>query len=83
MAIRLRGELEQRLARLARQTGRTETSYAREAHLAYLEELEDPRLANERLAALARRWSQEDLEADVDLVRPGARHGADARLPTG
>ncbi len=41
LAIRLPAELEARLERLAKQTGRTKTFYAREAILNYLEDLED------------------------------------------
>ena len=82
MVLRLPDEIEQRLARLARQTGRTKTSHTREAILTYLAELEDLQLAKKRLAAPAKRWSHEDLEADVDLVRSGARHTAEARPPT-
>ena len=82
MVLRLPDEIEQRLARLARQTGRTKTSHAREAILAYLEELEDLHLARKRLATPANRWSHEDMEADVDLVQPGTGNTAEARPPT-
>ena len=40
-AIRLDPEIEARLERLARKTGRTKTYYAREAILEHLEDLED------------------------------------------
>lgn len=69
LAIRLPDEIERRLAELARKTGRTKTFYAREAILAHLEDLEDRYLAEERLAAPAKRWSHEDLEAELDLER--------------
>ena len=69
LAIRLPQEIEQRLSELARKTGRTKTFYAREAILTHLEDLEDLYLAEERLAAPAKRWSHEDLEAEVDLGR--------------
>ena len=80
--LRLPEEIEQRLARLARRTERTRTFHAREAILTYLEELEDLHLAKKRLLTPAERWSHEDLETDVDLVRSGARHTAEARPPT-
>ena len=49
LAVRLDKELEERLERLAAKTGRTKTFYAREAIEAYLEDLEDFYLAEERL----------------------------------
>ncbi len=41
LAIRLPEDIENRLASLAKSTGRTKTFYAREAILTHLEELED------------------------------------------
>jgi RHH-type rel operon transcriptional repressor/antitoxin RelB len=41
LAIRLPKEIEKRLEKLARKTGRTKTWYAREAILEYIENLED------------------------------------------
>jgi RHH-type rel operon transcriptional repressor/antitoxin RelB len=67
LAIRLPPEIEQRLTDLAAKTGRTKTFYVREAILAHLEELEDTYLAEERLAHPSKRWTQEELEADLDL----------------
>ena len=49
LAVRLDKELEERLERLAKTTGRTKTFYAREAIEAHLEDLEDFYLAQERL----------------------------------
>jgi RHH-type rel operon transcriptional repressor/antitoxin RelB len=60
LAIRLPDEIEKRLDALAKKTGRTKTYYVREAvidHLLSLDRLEKP----------AKRWSQEDLENDLDL----------------
>jgi RHH-type transcriptional regulator, rel operon repressor / antitoxin RelB len=48
-AIRLPPEIERRLEQLAKRTGRTKTSYAREAILNYLEELEDTYIGEKRL----------------------------------
>lgn len=45
LAIRLPAEVENRLERLAKATGRTKTFYAREAILEHLEDLEDAYLA--------------------------------------
>jgi len=68
LAIRLPKEIEQRLDKLARKTGRTKTFYAREAILEHLEDLEDTYLALERLAKPGKRWTQEELEAELDLA---------------
>ena len=45
LAIRLQPDIEKRLDRLAKKTGRTKTFYAREAILQHLEDLEDYYLA--------------------------------------
>jgi len=52
LAIRLPPEIEERLDKLARKTGRTKTYYAREAILEYLDDLEDVHLAERRYGAL-------------------------------
>jgi len=52
LAIRLPKEIELRLDNLAKATGRTKTFYAREAILAYLEDLEDLYLADRSMEAL-------------------------------
>ena len=49
LAIRLPAEVEERLARLAKTTGRTKSYYVREAVIEYLAELEDVYLAERRL----------------------------------
>ena len=69
LAIRLPADVEERLASLAKRTGRTKTYYAREAILHYIEELEDTYLAVERLENAGKRWTQEELERGVDLDR--------------
>ena len=45
LAIRLPKELEDRLADMAKKTGRTKTFYAKEAIMNYLEDLEDTYMA--------------------------------------
>lgn len=45
LAIRLPKELEDRLADMAKKTGRTKTFYAKEAIINYLEDLEDSIIA--------------------------------------
>jgi RHH-type transcriptional regulator, rel operon repressor / antitoxin RelB len=52
LAIRLPANIEKRLDRLAKRTGRTKTYYAREAILKHLEDLEDIYIAEKRLADL-------------------------------
>jgi RHH-type rel operon transcriptional repressor/antitoxin RelB len=52
LAIRLPENIEKRLAKLAKRTGRTKTYYAREAILKHLEDLEDIYIAEKRLADL-------------------------------
>lgn len=52
LAIRLPDNIEKRLARLAKRTGRTKTYYAREAILRHLEDLEDIYYADKELAAI-------------------------------
>jgi RHH-type rel operon transcriptional repressor/antitoxin RelB len=49
LAIRLPPEIEKRLERLAKKTGRTKTFYAREAILNHLEDLEDAYIAEKAL----------------------------------
>ncbi len=52
LAIRLPAEIEERLERLAKTTGRTKSYYAREAIVEYLAEMEDIYLAEHRLEAI-------------------------------
>jgi len=49
LAIRLPSEVEKRLTRLAKASGRTKTHYAREAILDRLEDQEDAHLAERRM----------------------------------
>ncbi|MDE2382983.1 MAG: TraY domain-containing protein [Alphaproteobacteria bacterium] len=53
LAIRLPPEIEERLEKLARKTGRTKTYYARQAILDQLDDLEDYYLAEKRMADVA------------------------------
>jgi RHH-type rel operon transcriptional repressor/antitoxin RelB len=50
LAIRLPEDIELRLGNLAKKTGRTKTSCAREAILEYLDNLEDLDLTEKRLS---------------------------------
>jgi len=49
IAVRLPPEIEKRLKKLARKTGRTKTFYVREAISQHLDDLEDYYLAAQRL----------------------------------
>lgn len=68
LAIRLPKDIEERLEALAKKTGRTKTFYAREAILTHLEDLEDAYISTERLKRPAKRWTQDELENEVDLA---------------
>ena len=68
LALRLSNEIETRLSALALKTGRTKTYYARQAILSFIDEMEDTYLAIDRLETPAKIWTQEDLEADLDLA---------------
>ncbi len=52
LAIRLPENIEKRLDRLAKRTGRTKTYYAREAILQHLDDLEDVYFAEKELQAV-------------------------------
>ncbi len=52
LAIRLPPDIEDRLERLAKSTGRTKSFYAREAILEHMDELESVFLAEKRYAAI-------------------------------
>jgi RHH-type rel operon transcriptional repressor/antitoxin RelB len=68
LALRLPSDIEIRLAALAQKTGRTKAYYARKAILSFIDDMEDTYLAIERLESPTKTWSQEDLEADLDLA---------------
>lgn len=72
LRIRLRAEVEERLAALAKATGRTKTSYVRQAILEHLDALEDLYLVEQRLIELrAGRITTrtlEDVECDLGMA---------------
>jgi RHH-type transcriptional regulator, rel operon repressor / antitoxin RelB len=72
LAIELPDEIEARLERLARKTGRSKADYVREAILEHLDDLEDIYLAEARL---------EDIRAGrsetIPLKEVIKRHGMD------
>lgn len=72
LAIRLPSEVENRLATLAKATGRTKSFYAREAILEHLDDLEDLYLAEQRLIEIRAGRSQthtlEEVERSLGLA---------------
>lgn len=72
LAIRLPSDIEERLERLARATGRTKTYYAREAILEHLDDLEDLYLAEQRLidnrAGHSQTYTLEEVERELGLA---------------
>ena len=69
MGVRLEPELEARLEKLARKTGRTKSYYAREAIRQYLEEREDYLLGLSVLERNEPTISLEELERRLGLAR--------------
>lgn len=71
LAIRLPEDIEKRLDRLAKRSGRTKTFYAREAILRHIEDLEDIQIAEEELIAIregrSRTYTLEEVERDLGL----------------
>lgn len=67
LAIRLDPDIESRLERLAKKTGRTKTFYAREAILEHLENLEDVYLATQRLERPGKTYSAEEVKHELGL----------------
>ena len=67
LAIRLPESIEERLDALARETGRTKTSLAREAILEYLDDLEDLYLAEARARRNRKTIPLEEVERTLGL----------------
>lgn len=67
LAIRLPEAIEQRLAALASESGRTKTALAREAILEYIDDLEDCYLAEARARRNRRTIPLEDVERTLGL----------------
>lgn len=68
LAIRLPPEIEERLAALAKRTGRSKTYYAREAILQHLDDLEDYHLAAQRLEERLPTVPLEEVERRLGLA---------------
>ncbi|MGA7521759.1 MAG: DUF6290 family protein [Acidobacteriaceae bacterium] len=71
LAIRLPADIEKRLNRIAKRSGRTKTYYVREAILRHLEDLEDIQIAEEELIAIregrSRTYTLEEVQRDLGL----------------
>jgi RHH-type rel operon transcriptional repressor/antitoxin RelB len=72
LAIRLPEDIEARLDKLAKRTGRSKTFYARQAIVEYLDDLEDLYLAEQRWLSLQRGESR-----TVSLAEVGRDLGLD------
>lgn len=68
LAIQLPDEIELRLAALANETGRTETTLAREAILEYIDDLEDHYLAEARARKSRKTIPLHDVEKALGLA---------------
>ena len=67
LAIRLPDAIEERLSALARETGRTKTTLAREAILEYIDDLEDYYLAESRARKNRKTIPLDDVERQLGL----------------
>ena len=68
LAIRLSPDIEKRLDELSKKTGRTKTSYAREAIIEHIDDLEGYYLAVDRLNSPGRQWTMEEVEKELGLA---------------
>jgi RHH-type rel operon transcriptional repressor/antitoxin RelB len=72
LALRLPEDIESRLEKLAKATGRTKSFYAREAILEHLADLEDLYLAEKRLAKVrtgkSKTYSLNAVEQELGLA---------------
>ena len=68
LAVRLPDEIEARLAALAERTGRSKSSYVREAVREHLDDLEDYYLAVQRLEERLPTISLEEVERRLGLA---------------
>jgi RHH-type transcriptional regulator, rel operon repressor / antitoxin RelB len=69
LAVRIPDDLERRLEKLAKLTGRPKSFYVRQALTAQLDEIEDTYTALYRLENPTRRWTLDELEQGLDRRR--------------
>jgi len=67
IAVRLPENIEHRLDRMAKKTGRTKTFYVREAILEHLEDLEDVYMAEKRLKHPGKTHTLAEVEKELGL----------------
>ncbi len=67
LAVRLPADIEKRLDKLAKATGRTKTFYVREAILEHLADLEDLYIAQQRLKRPGKQLLINEVEEQLDL----------------
>ena len=67
LAIRLPKDIEDRLSRLAEESGRTKTALAREALLEFMDDLEDYYLAEARARKNRKVIPLSEIEAELGL----------------
>jgi predicted DNA-binding protein len=67
LTVRLDPELEERLGKLAKATGRTKSHYVREAVIRFLADEENRRIASARLEEGSARFTLDDVKERFDL----------------
>ena len=67
LGVRLDPEMEERLERLAKKTGRTKSYYAKEAIRQYIEDREDSLLADEILSRNEPTFTLEEVRRELGL----------------
>lgn len=67
IALQLDPEIEQRLDRLAKLTGKSKSFHAQEAILEHLDDLEDTYLATQRLSEPAKTFSAAEVKGELGL----------------
>ena len=67
LGVRLEPEMERRLERLAKKTGRTKSYYAKEAIRQYIEDREDSLLADEILSRNEPTFTLEEVRRELGL----------------
>lgn len=77
LSLRLPKDIEERLERLARETGRTKTYYAKEAIIEHIEDLEDAYLSMRALEKPGRIWSLEEVEEDLEKQKQSGKKSKD------
>ena len=68
LSVRLKPELEERLSRLAKQTGRTKTFYASQLIEEKIDDLEDRYLAESRLEKRGKTFSSDEARKQLGLA---------------